>query len=58
MLIKFSYLIKSSNQGLVYNYDGNVSDANLTYTSIGYANGPGGGKIRLKNLTDAEVGTY
>ena len=43
--------------GLVYNPYGNLTDKNLTFTSLGYANGPGGlQEIRKKNLTDEEVG--
>ncbi len=45
-----------SFKGLVYNSYGNLSDSQLTYTSLAYANGPGGLKdIRTKNLTDEEV---
>ncbi len=45
--------------GLVYNSYSNLSNSNLTYTSLAYANGPGGLlKIRTKNLTDDEVGMY
>ena len=35
----------------------NLSDSNLTYTSLNYANGPGGiRQVRKHNLTNAETG--
>jgi alkaline phosphatase len=52
------YSIRGNNiYGLVYNRYSNVSDRDgLTYTSLLYANGPGGlPEIRKVNLTDAEV---
>ena len=48
---------KLFNKGVVVGLMKNTSDANLTYTSLGYANGPGGlRKIRTHNLTNQEVG--
>lgn len=44
--------------GISLNIRSNVSDANLTYTSILYGNGPGGlQSIRTKNLTNEITGT-
>jgi alkaline phosphatase len=44
--------------GISVNSRANVSEANLTYTSILYGNGPGGLlAIRSHNLTNQETGT-
>lgn len=51
----------SSIMGLALNifYKKNVSDLNTTFTSLAYANGPGGlREIRTRNLTHEEVRKY
>ena len=44
--------------GLVVSSYNNISDSNVTFTSLTYANGPGGPlkNVRNKNLIEAEVG--
>jgi len=45
------------NQGVVKSGYQNLSDSNLTFTSILYGNGPGGLLlIRTNNLTDEQTG--
>jgi len=45
------------NKGIVKSGYQNLSDSNLTFTSILYGNGPGGLlEIRTKNLTDEQTG--